>query len=39
MGKDFDRVVKPLQDLQEERDDFKLKMENIYVSSSDNSSP
>ena len=27
MGKDFDRVVKLLQDLDEERDDFKLKID------------
>ncbi len=27
MGKDFDRAVKLLQELQKERDDFKLKME------------
>ncbi len=27
MGKDFERVVKLLQELQEERDDFRLKME------------
>ncbi len=27
MGKDFERAVKLLQELQEERDDFKLKME------------
>jgi len=27
MGKDFDRVVKLLQELEEERDDFKLKIE------------
>jgi ribonuclease inhibitor len=27
MGKDFDRVVKLLRDLEEERDDFKLKID------------
>ena len=27
MGKDFDRAVKVLQELEEERDDFKLKIE------------
>lgn len=27
MGKDFDRVLKSLQELEDERDDFKLKIE------------
>jgi hypothetical protein len=27
MGKDFDRAVKVLQELEEEPDDFKLKIE------------